>query len=106
MMKDYDACLFFCHLTLEKLLKAFVVRETKDAAPFIHNLLRLAHLAKIDVSDERMEQLKIITSFHIAGRYGDEKLAFHKQCTRMFTEPYYQQAKRLYLWLKKEFPKK
>lgn len=37
--------LFFAHLAIEKLLKAHVCRSTKDLAPRIHNLVRLADMA-------------------------------------------------------------
>ena len=30
----YDYCLFLCHLSLEKLLKALVTRKLKEHAPF------------------------------------------------------------------------
>ena len=43
--KHYDACLFFCHLTIEKLLKSFVVETIKKAAPYTHDLILLARLA-------------------------------------------------------------
>ncbi|MFC1613218.1 HEPN domain-containing protein [Patescibacteria group bacterium] len=43
--KHYDSCLFFCHLTLEKLLKGLVVRQTNKTAPFIHDLEKLANTA-------------------------------------------------------------
>lgn len=39
--KRYDACLFFCHLVLEKLLKGLVVKRTEKAAPCIHDLAEL-----------------------------------------------------------------
>lgn len=39
--------LFFLHLTLEKILKAHVCRNSKDIAPRLHNLARLSELAGI-----------------------------------------------------------
>ncbi|MFH0726493.1 MAG: HEPN domain-containing protein [Pseudomonadota bacterium] len=44
--------LFFGHLTLEKMLKAHVCRNTGDLAPLTHNLVRLAQLAEIQLSSE------------------------------------------------------
>jgi len=46
-IKRYDACLFFCHLTLEKLLKGLVVFHTKQEAPYIHDLERLSVAANL-----------------------------------------------------------
>ena len=42
----YRHGLFFAHLALEKILKAFVCKETNELAPKIHNLIILAELAK------------------------------------------------------------
>ncbi|MBI2411123.1 MAG: HEPN domain-containing protein [Candidatus Kerfeldbacteria bacterium] len=104
--KHYDACLFFCHLTLEKLLKGAVVAKTKKASPYIHNLMTLAERAKIELSDEQLMDLKIISTFNIAGRYDDAKLSFYKMCTPVYTKKYFEKTKSLYLCIKKEHIKK
>jgi len=51
-LKHYSACLFFCHLTLEKILKALVVQQTKQPTPYLHDLERLALLAKISLTEK------------------------------------------------------
>ncbi len=40
--RKYSYALFFCHLSLEKLLKGFIVKHTKKSAPLEHDLVRLA----------------------------------------------------------------
>ena len=40
--EDLHWCLFFCHLTIEKHLKALAVKHTKDLAPRTHDLEKLA----------------------------------------------------------------
>ena len=37
-------CFFFLHLTLEKVFKAHIVKQTKNLPPRIHNLLILAEM--------------------------------------------------------------
>ncbi|MFH1838293.1 MAG: HEPN domain-containing protein [Candidatus Kuenenbacteria bacterium] len=103
--KHYDACLFFCHLTIEKLLKGLVVEQTKTAAPYIHNLEKLSKFAELKLTKEQIETLKIIVNFNIAGRYDDEKFAFYKKCTKKYTEKYLKICEELYLCLKKEYQK-
>ena len=105
-LKRYDACLFFCHLSLEKLLKGLIVKITEKPSPYIHDLDRLAYLAQLDLSEKQSENLKIITDFNIAGRYNDEKSEFYKKCTKKYTEKYLNITKELFLWLKKEYRKK
>lgn len=103
--KHYDACLFFCHLTIEKLLKGLVVIKTKKTAPYIHHLEKLANIAQLVLSDEKIKNLRIITGFNMSGRYEDSKFAFYKQCTKDYTEKYLNISKDLIIWLKKKYLK-
>jgi len=45
--------LFFAHLALEKMLKALVTQRTREVPPRIHNLLRLASLAGLEIRSEQ-----------------------------------------------------
>jgi HEPN domain-containing protein len=56
-LKYYPHCLFFCHLSLEKLLKALVVKKTENYAPLIHDLRRLADIAGLELNSEKKEIL-------------------------------------------------
>lgn len=104
--KDYAYSLFFCHLTLEKLLKSFIVAKTDKAAPYIHDLVKLAQLADVEMNKTTEEALKEITGFNIAGRYDDEKQTFYKKCTKPYAEKYFNLSSSIYLWLKKDYQKK
>jgi len=53
----YPQCLFFCHLSLEKLLKALVIKTTKNHPPFIHDLRKLAEIAKLSLTEEKEKSL-------------------------------------------------
>ncbi len=97
---DYSYSLFFGHLCIEKLLKALYVLENKKHAPPIHNLTRLAELAKIELSTELSDKMIEITSFNIEARYPDLKRTFRKICTKNFTEEKLNDIKRIYQWLK------
>ena len=105
-LKHYAACLFYCHLTLEKLLKGLVVLHTKDHAPYIHNLVRLSETAELLLTLAEKEQLTTINQFNISGRYDDIKLALHKKANAKFTKHYLELTKTHYLWLKKLYQKK
>lgn len=61
--------LFFTHLALEKALKAHVCRHTRDLAPKIHNLLRLAELAGFTLNGEQKGVLAEMNRYNIEGRY-------------------------------------
>ena len=63
--------LFFAHLTLEKILKAHVCCHTRDLAPRLHNLVRLAGLAALPLSQHQIDVLAEMNAFNIEGRYPD-----------------------------------
>ncbi|MFA6241074.1 MAG: HEPN domain-containing protein [Candidatus Hydrogenedentales bacterium] len=63
--------LFFAHLALEKLLKAHVTRETRDVAPRIHNLVRLAEVANLKLDSGQLDALADMNEFNLEGRYPD-----------------------------------
>jgi len=72
-LRYYPQCLFFCHLSLEKLLKAVVIKKIKDYPPYTHDLRKLAEIAGLDLNSKQKENLEIVSTFNIAGRYADEK---------------------------------
>ncbi len=104
--KEFGYCLFFCHLALEKILKAIVVIRTDAPAEYTHALFRLAEVAGIELAPEQLEDLKTITKFNIAGRYEDAKWEFRKSATYEYTEKYLQITNDLILWLKENYLKK
>lgn len=94
--KRYSDSLFFGHLVLEKMLKSLVVLATKQQAPFIHDLIRLAELADIPLSDEETAFLNKVNDFNLRARYPDYKLRFYKQCTRKYTQSHRKKIEVLY----------
>jgi len=106
-LKHYSQCLFFCHLSLEKILKALVVTKIEDYPPYTHDLRKLAEIAGIVLNSEQKEILDIIFTFNISGRYANEKEEFYKEYDKKpAAEKYLKITEKLILWLKKEFPKK
>ncbi len=96
----YDWCLFVGHLVLEKVLKAnFVARNDNNMPPKTHNLVRLAEISEIDLSDRRRILLDKITDFNLQTRYPDYKLSFYKRCTEEYSKEYFNEIKELHIWL-------
>jgi HEPN domain-containing protein len=100
--KDNDWALFLGHIMLEKLLKALVVKKTKAHAPFTHDLLRLANLAGLTISEEQSDWLDTITTFNINTRYDSYKQEFYKKCTPEFTVTWVNRTIELQIWIKKK----
>lgn len=98
--KRFSWSLFIGHLMIEKLLKAYYVKVKSDYPPFIHNLLRLAEKAELNLTDDKKEQLVTITAFKINARYDDYKMSFKKQCTPEFADKWIDKLKELRPWIK------
>jgi len=95
----YDWCLFISHLVIEKVLKAFWVRDSDKTVPREHKLLKIAEKTHLNLSEEQKQFLADITRFNIEARYPDYKLEFYKLCTKEFTTTQFEKIKELYQWL-------
>jgi len=63
--------LFFCHLVIEKIIKAHVVKQTKDIAPRSHNLIYLSERANLIFNEDDEIFLGILMKYQLQGRYPD-----------------------------------
>jgi HEPN domain-containing protein len=95
--KKTRPALFYAHLALEKLLKSQVCKTTRDLAPRIHNLRRLAGLAKLEPCREHLEILARMSEFNIEGRYPEMLPA---PPTQKEAAHYMNQAKEVFEWLR------
>jgi len=99
--KKYHHALFFCHLSIEKMLKAIIVKSTKTAPPLIHDLVRLAERAGLPLSELQKNELAEITTFNVEARYDDYKLSFRKKAKKQFSLKYLEKTKEILQWLSK-----
>ncbi len=98
----YDWCLFIAHLVLEKTLKSLYVQNRESFPPRIHDLVRLAKLADIELVEDTSDFLDSVNTFNISTRYPDEKLRFYKLCTQEFTAENFLRIKEIQKWLLKK----
>lgn len=61
--------LFFCHLCIEKIIKALVVKQIQDIPPRSHDLFYLINLAKLDFTEHQSEFMQILMKYQLEGRY-------------------------------------
>ena len=94
--------LFLGHLVIEKLLKGLYAKNNKDNPYTIksHNLLALAEKCKLDLTDEQVKKLQIITQFNISARYDDYKENFKQKCTDEYTKQQVRNIEEVITWLK------
>lgn len=98
-LKRFPYALFFGHLALKKILKALVVKATKEHAPYTHSLTLLASKTGIQIPDSIFDQLAEYMEFHYESRYPDEKKEFYKKCSEDFARKKFAEMEDLYLWL-------
>ena len=98
--EDFSYALFFGHLALEKMIKGVCVGRRKEHAPPVHNLVRLAGVADIELDEETKKALVTITGFNVESRYPDFKRTFRTKCTQAFTAEQMKEIKRILEWLR------
>lgn len=100
--RRYHHCLFFCHLFVEKILKALAAKVARKPAPYGHKLAKLAKLTEVAFTNAQLDLLDEITAFNIEARYNDYKFKFYKKATKNYTQGYLKKAKEIYLWLRRK----
>lgn len=95
-------CLFLGHLVIEKLLKGLYAKKNEENPYTIksHNLLALAEKCNLDLTDEQVEKLQIITQFNISARYDDYRENFRQKCTDEYTSEQVKNIEEVRKWLK------
>lgn len=89
--------LFFCHLAVEKALKAHVVKVINNVPPRSHNLIYLREKAKIEWEEENDIFLGILMKYQLEGRYPDYNPSIPSNEKVI---EYLNKAKELVKWLK------
>ncbi|MDR2679420.1 MAG: HEPN domain-containing protein [Tannerella sp.] len=81
----YMHCLFWSHLTLEKLAKAHWIKNHNDnIPPKVHNIVWLLDESGVDLGNETMGFLENFNDFQLSSRYPDYLNKMYKICTKDF----------------------
>jgi HEPN domain-containing protein len=89
--------LFFCHLVIEKAIKAHYVKITKEVAPRSHNLVYLSEKAEIEFDEDTQIFIGILMKYQLQGRYPDYSPIIPDQIR---VNEYFKKTKELLQWLK------
>jgi HEPN domain-containing protein len=89
--------LFFCHLVIEKGLKAHYVKNALEVAPRTHNLIILSEQSGLTLEGDTPIFLGILMKYQLQGRYPDYSPALPDQVRVM---EYFNKTKALLIWLK------
>lgn len=77
----YLYVLFCCQQAVEKALKAVIVARTQEHPPRIHTLIRLAEVAKLEVSEVDAEFMRELSTYYLQSRYPEEIRGLARQVT-------------------------
>lgn len=88
--------MFFAHLALEKILKAHICKKTAKLAPKIHNLVRLAEIAELQLKPQDLDTLAEMNEFNLEGRY---PITFVSPPTKSEAQAYMIKANGIFEWL-------
>ena len=91
--------LFFCHLVIEKILKAHVVKISQEIAPRTHNLIHLLEITHLELSESEEIFLGILMKYQLQGRYPDYNPIIPD---KLIVQNYLKQTENLLQWLKKK----
>ena len=97
--KLWGQTLFFLHLALEKKLKAIIVRQSREHAPFSHNLVYLLGKTNLPASEDMIEKLTTISGFNLTGRYPLEKQKAQLLLNKTFVSQWSGIAQEIHQWL-------
>jgi len=89
--------LFFCHLVIEKAIKAHYVKTTRDVAPRTHNLINLSENAGLTYDNDTQIFLGILMKYQLQGRYPDYNPVLPDLIR---VREYFEKTKNLLQWLK------
>jgi len=99
----FSNALFFCHLSIEKLLKGLVYVKTNEPPLRIHNIEKLAQETRLSVPTEYHLYFDEITSWNMEARYDSIKREFYTKATKQYSQRWMKIAKEIFLWLKKQY---
>ena len=98
---------FFCHLIVEKALKAMVASVTSEIPPKIHNLISLSERAEIfdDLSESQRKLLNELNPFNIEARYPEHKERVAQTLTAETTARLFKETEEFLSWIKQKLEK-
>ena len=91
--------LFCCQQTVEKALKAVIVKRTGEFPPRLHNLLRLAKSAGVVPEPSVESFLGELSSFYIQTRYPEEIESSGASVTREIAQEAFCETEKVSEWL-------
>ena len=101
----YIYCVFMCHLSIEKALKALYMKVLEENPPKTHSLVYLAHRTKLKLPLQFREFLESLDEVSVPTRYPDELDKLLKDYGKNKTRGIFVKTKEALSWIEKELEK-
>ncbi len=82
----YPPAIFFCHLSLEKALKALYIEKYNDNPEKTHSLIYLVELVELEPPQSYLDSLFVINRIGVTGRYPNNIEKVIEQYSKTKTE--------------------
>lgn len=94
--------LFACQQAIEKTLKALVTAKIKEYPPRTHNLVKLADISRLKLTEEDKLFLEKLSYYYLESRYPEEIIKISRQVNRRLAKVYLEKTKGIIKWLKQK----
>jgi len=95
----YPPAIFFCHLALEKGLKALYIEKFNDNPEKTHNLVYLVELLDLELPGHYLDPLFVINRTGVTGRYPHNLEKVLEQYTQEKTQKLLSDTREILTWL-------
>jgi HEPN domain-containing protein len=102
----YPPVLFFCHLSLEKALKALYVEKFNDIPEKTHSLVLMVELLEMELPQHLIDSLLVINRLGVTGRYPHNLGKMLEQYTETQTRKILEETKEILTWLMQKSSKR
>ncbi|MBI4707128.1 MAG: HEPN domain-containing protein [Candidatus Omnitrophica bacterium] len=98
-------CVFMCHLSLEKALKAAYLKKIDKVPPKIHSLIYLAQSSEVSLAKDHKDFIESLDEVSVPARYPTELDSALKDYDKNRTEGIFNKSREILEWLKLELKK-
>ncbi len=95
----YPPAIFFCHLSLEKALKALYIEKYNENPEKTHSLIYLVELVELEPPQSYLDSLFVINRIGVTGRYPNNIEKVIEQYSKTKTEKILSETKEILAWL-------
>lgn len=98
----YIYCVFMCHLTIEKILKAHYYKTINEPPPKIHNLIYFIEKCELTLPQEIYDFIFTLNRVSIPTRYPESLKNLLRSFNKQVTKEIFTSTKNAQKWLKEK----